>query len=801
MTEKYIEQGINIIAVNEFKQAVFAWKVYQTEKISLETFNKQMQDYKSKGVAVICGEISGNLEVIDIDTKYQTYDLWEEIKKRIPSQLFEKLHIVRTKNNGYHLYYKCEHIEKNQKLAQRYPTADESKNNPSIKTYCIIETRGEAGYVVAPPSSGYSFVQEGLNVITSYEREELIDIMRSFNEVIVEAIIEAHNRPSTKEYGLSPFEDFNNRGDIVKLLSDYDWKVVGENSERIYFLRPGSTAKSSGSWNKQMQLFSVFSVNTPFQVEKGYKLSAVYAFLECNGDFKKAALNLVNMGFGEKKTAYTERTIKLNDEPPILTFWDIDKKGQPIINRYKLQIFLTNIGGFRLFFYDKSSTIYRLVRIKDGMVEEASTEQIKRFIKDYIDKLPDEFDGSVTPQDLLEIVYKGANILFSDAFFEFFDKADIDFLRDDKHTSYIPYKNGVVVVKKDTILLKTYGELNKYVWKSQVLDHYVIVDQDDANGDKTEYFQFIKKISGNDIVKVAYAISIIGYLLHQYKDPSKPYAVILAEENDNDEQGGGTGKGIFVKALGYLLNIVRVDGKNFKIDKSFAFQRVDLDTKIIAIEDTRKKVDFEGFYSIITEGVTVEKKNKDELFIPYKDSPKILFTTNYSIPQSGVHAKRRQRVFEFSPYFGQKHTPEDEFNHKLFDDWDHSEWNRFFNFLFFCIQDFILNGIQEMPFSDKMLRKSIKNQWGDDFNEYFDEIIKNKDWISLDFLHQEFMNLYGLDKKDYSRIKFTKAVKSGCEILKVVAEEKKNYDDKGKKVVRFVKNDDLQPHSPHLVDF
>ena len=334
MTEKYIEQGINIIAVNEFKQAVFAWKVYQTEKITLETFNKQMQDYKSKGVAVICGEISGNLEVIDIDTKYQTYDLWEEIKKRIPSQLFEKLHIVRTKNNGYHLYYRCEHIEKNQKLAQRYPTVDESKNNPSIKTYCIIETRGEAGYVVAPPSSGYSFVQEGINVITSYEREELIDIMRSFNEVIVEAIIEAHNRPSTKEYGLSPFEDFNNRGDIVKLLSDYDWKVVGENSERIYFLRPGSTAKSSGSWNKQMQLFSVFSVNTPFQVEKGYKLSAVYAFLECNGDFKKAALNLVNMGFGEKKTAYTERNIKLNDEPPILTFWDIDKKGQPIIYRY-----------------------------------------------------------------------------------------------------------------------------------------------------------------------------------------------------------------------------------------------------------------------------------------------------------------------------------------------------------------------------------------------------------------------------------------------------------------------------------
>lgn len=801
MTEKnYIEQGINIIAVNEHKQAIFPWKVYQTERISLEAFIKQQKDHRAKGIAVICGAISGNLEVIDIDTKYQTYDLWQDIETKLPKDLYNKLHIVRTKNNGYHLYYKCEVIEGNKKLAQRYPTDDEKKNNPAIKTYCIIETRGESGYVVAPPTDGYNIIKEGINVITLDERNELMDIMRSFNEVIEESIIEAHNRPNTKEYGLSPFEDFNNRGNIVTLLENYGWKVVGENSERIYFLRPGSTAKSSGSWNKQMQLFSVFSVNTPFQVEKGYKLSAVFAILECQSDFKLAASKLLNLGFGEKKTAYTEK-IKNTGTPVIGTFWDIDKKGQPSINRYKLQVFLTTQGGFRLFFYDQSSTIYRLVRIKDGMVEEASTEQIKRFIKDYIDKLPDEFDGLVTPQDLLELIYKGANILFSDAFFEFFDKADIEFLRDNKNESYIPYKNGVIVITKDNILLKTYGELNKYVWKSQVIDHYIIINEHDNNGENIEYFKFIKKICGEEIVKISYAISIIGYLLHQYKDPSKPYAVILAEENDNDEQGGGTGKGIFVKALGFLVNIVRVDGKNFKIDKSFAFQRVDLDTKIIAIEDTRKKVDFEGFYSIITEGVTVEKKNKDELFIPYKDSPKIVFTTNYSIPQQGVHSKRRQKVFEFSPYFGQKYTPEQEFGHKLFDDWDKDEWNRFYNFLFFCIQDYIANGIQEMPFSDKMIRKSIKNQWGDDFNEYLDEIVKNKDWISLDFLHQEFMNLYGLDKKDFSRIKFTKAVKSGCEILKVVAEEKKNYDDKGKKVVRFLKNEDLQPHSPHFVNF
>ena len=41
--------------------------------------------------------------------------------------------------------------------------------------------------------------------------------------------------------------------------------------------------------------------------------------------------------------------------------------------------------------------------------------------------------------------------------------------------------------------------------------------------------------------------------------------MILAEETEKEANGGGTGKGIFVKALGYLLNIVRVDGKNIKL--------------------------------------------------------------------------------------------------------------------------------------------------------------------------------------------------------------------------------------------
>ena len=822
---KYLDYGVNVVAVNEKKQAIFPWKKYQSVLITKQELKEQMADPRAKGVAVICGAISGGLEVIDIDTKYETYDLWKEIKAKIPQEIYSRLHIVSTKSGGKHLYYKCEEIEGNQKLAQRPPTKEEAADNPHIKSYCIIETRGEAGYVVAPPSEGYSIVQKGINVITSNERDTLFEIMRSFNEIVEEQVVEAFQRPTSKEYGVSPFDDFNKRGDISDILVRQGWSIVKDTTERTYYLRPGSKADHSGSFNKDMRLFSVFSVNTPFIVQKGYKPAAVYAILEHNGDFKAAARALLDLGYGEKKTSYGDKLERqlfskkqngataddligflvqtqkksISDATEVIseleqrwgteicTFWDIDKKGLPTVNRYKLQVFLTQVGGFRLYFYDPNSTIYRLVRIKDGFVEESSTEQIKRFIKEYVDKLPDSFDGGVTPQDLLELIYKGASVLFSDAFFEFFDRADIDFLQDGQDLAYYPFINGVVEVKKGGIELKTYGELNKYVWRSQVIDHHIYIDQDKLEAEQIEYYRFINLVSDMNLERTTYGITLIGYLLHKYKDPGRPFSVILAEETENEASGGGTGKGIFVKALGFLNNLVRVDGKNFKVDKNFAFQRVDLDTKILAIEDTRRNVDFEGFYSIITEGITVEKKNKDELFIPFKDSPKVVFTTNYTIPNSGNHAKRRQKVFEFCPFFGPKHSPEDEFGHKFFDDWDLDEWNRFYNFMFTCVQNYLEFGVLEMAASDKLGRKQIRVQYGEEFLDFIyvaSEEHKNYP-VKFEQLYNDFLTQSGFDKKDYSVKRFSKALEESCTILGIAYRGTRSKQFGNKLVISF----------------
>jgi hypothetical protein len=262
-------------------------------------------------------------------------------------------------------------------------------------------------------------------------------------------------------------------------------------------------------------------------------------------------------------------------------------------------------------------------------------------------------------------------------------------------------------------------------------------------------------------------MTLTGYILHSYKDPSKPYAPILAEETDDEAKGGGTGKGIFFKAISELIPTVRIDGKNFKPDKSFAFQRVSLGTKLVVIEDCPKNVDFEKYYPTITEGMTVERKNKDELFLNYSESPKVAFTTNYSINSNAEHAKRRQRVFEFAPFFNSKYTPLDFFGHKLFDNWDADEFNRFYNFMFFCVKLYMEFGIMQVDNSDKLKRKNIKLSFGEEFLEYVDDLIERNspNQFMLSDEWKSFLHKNELDKKDYSLKRFRKALEVSSQTL------------------------------------
>lgn len=806
-----VKKGISCVATDANKRAIVSWKKYQDKLPTEKELSEQFALDKAKGIAVICGKVSGNLEVIDVDVKYdKSGTLFEDLSAAIydvSRGLSDKLMVVQTKSGGYHIYYRCSTITGNQKLAQRPATAEEVKENPNEKVLVLVETRGEGGYVVAPPTDGYKKISGSIQEISEAEREVLLEIARSFNQYIIEHPKPTAARYVTDNFALTPWEDYNRRGidHMVQTLERHGWTIVQQKSEKIVFKRPGKTeSKTSGDYSFSHNLFTVFTTSSVFEPLRGYKPAAVFTMLECNGDFKTAAKKLIDLGYGEKTQSFGEKlerelfqkksdgydsdalkkllidkhhkkeeeaieivkSLELQWGERLCIFWDVDKNKKLSINRTRFISFLNETGGFGLYFYDTGSTIYRIVRIKDGFVEESSTEQMKKFILDYIDGLPDTFDGGITPSDLKELVIKDYNKLFNEGFLEFLPSVHLDFLKDAYNRAYFPFINGVVIVDKGKVWLDTYKAVNKVIWKNQVINFSISIDQTFEPA-SCEYYRFLEKISGEEEERIVYCMTLIGYMLHRFKDPAKPYAMVLAEETESDKDGGGTGKGIFIKALSYLLRTVKIDGKNFKIDKNFSLQRVGLDTQLIVIEDCDRNIDFEKYNSQITEGSTVEKKNKDELFIDYKDSPKFAFTTNYSLNIKGNHGKRRSKVFEFAPFFGPQNTPLDFFGHLLFESWDADEWNRFYNLMFFCLSIYLQGGIKELGESDKMKRKKIKLSFTDEFLEWFDHYASNgcDQWKPFKELYNNFMIENDFDKKDYSQKRFKKGLETAAEIF------------------------------------
>jgi hypothetical protein len=436
-----------------------------------------------------------------------------------------------------------------------------------------------------------------------------------------------------------------------------------------------------------------------------------------------------------------------------------------IIKKDPLLSFLSNKGGFYLFYADQQKLDYRIIRISSRFVENSTVVHIKKFLIDYINSISDTLDDVIYDLLIEEVISlcEKQNIK---SLLEMLPDIDIDFIKSTKDTALYPFKNGLVKVTDTSVELIDYSTVDQYVWKSQVIQHDYI-NQLSCLIEDVEFYQFIAKVCADDYKRIAYMKVVIGYLIHLYKDPAKPFSIILAEEHESEDLGGGTGKGIFFRAIGKILrDIVVVDGKNFKHDKPFLFQRADISTQIIVIDDCKKDIDFTGFYSHITEGLTIEKKNRGEIHVDYSMSPKFIFSTNYTINLDGEHAKRRARIVEFSDFFNTKYTPEDHFGHLLFSDWDETEWNNFYYIMFQFVSQYLQDGMHVPEQTNSIKRKEVAQRFSRDFLDFWDQEVK-KDGTAemIKEKYDSFLSQNELQTKDYSYRKFSKALKITGTIL------------------------------------
>lgn len=330
----YVNAGLSIIPIglDGRKQPAFAvlpriedpdhpdktkstWEPYKSRLANRDELRNWFGSKTPYAMAVIGGAVSGGAECIDLDDKETASAFLGMVAEEAPD-LFSRLSLEDTPR-GVHVWYRCEEIAGNQKLATRSDGKND-KGHPKVKA--LIETRGEGGYAVVAGSpltahelrlpykhSGGPTLTE-LADITAGERDYLFRTAMSFDREDRSHTSPA--KPVERGAELSPIDDYDVRGPTFSdLLSDAVFQCPGKDEGNI--TRPGKERGTSATvgrcrGSRGEPLLKVFTSNWhPFESGKVYGRFQVLRLTRFNGDGQEATRWLASQGFGSqtKRTA------------------------------------------------------------------------------------------------------------------------------------------------------------------------------------------------------------------------------------------------------------------------------------------------------------------------------------------------------------------------------------------------------------------------------------------------------------------------------------------------------------------
>ena len=382
---------------------------------------------------------------------------------------------------------------------------------------------------------------------------------------------------------------------------------------------------------------------------------------------------------------------KVEEENAMQTFWDRNDRGVIKVVHVQFKQFLEDNGFYK--YCPEGGKNYIFVKVTNNLIDHTSEKEIKDFVLTHLLEL----------DDIGVYNYFADNTrFFKEEFLSLLSTIEIYFIADSKDSSYLYYKNCAIKISKDGVTTLDYLDLGGYVWKDHVIDRNFNLC---SVTEKCDFKKFVSNINGGDPSRVKAMESTIGFLLHGYKNLSFCPAVILNDEVISDNPEGGTGKGLLMSALSKMKKLVVIDGKSFAFERSFAYQLVSADTQILCFDDVRKHFDFERLFSVVTEGLTLEKKNKDAIKIPFSRSPKIAITTNYAIKGAGNSFARRKWELELHQYYTKEFTPLDEFGKLMFGDWNDDDWCEFDNYMIGCLTNYLRTGLVKSKFVNLKIRQ------------------------------------------------------------------------------------------------
>lgn len=743
----YLSEGLSVIPVREQAEFTrsgkekgvktpkeYSWK-YAQENVSSKSSVLQKLYAPNSAPAIVGGAVSGNLEVIDIDTKnWHGIDaLYLQEVKSIYPEIYSNLRIHRTPSGGCHLYYKCtEFVGQSQKLAKKNGAQEYA-----------IETRGEGGYAVAPPAIGYTVINAvPIPVITKAQRDGLIELAKCFDETVKQVVVARPLRMQDSMYDENPFEAFNKSQEAELVLQRNGWKIYQQSKNFTHYTRPGKSSNTSASFIHDKGLYHFFTSSSEFQPDRTYSPASVMCVLEFQNNYKDLYRHLIDQGYGKlKKTversmikkaaaagkslpknvsdeahqAYENEVRQAKEDFPHGIFWDGD-----IQDGYEISIqrILDVSKAFNYYVHDSS----QLCHIVGHIVKKVDNRQLFDQLKEYIRE--DEERNYVAICDAFErhIQKYGKYIV---------DRLEVlpvdKFLRSNYGTSYKFYKNCILQITKDNIATLDYSFLDgQLIWDTEEIDRdFKKVPSDEMM--KSVYLKYLNLAIGLDKNECQIQ-RVLGYLAHPYKDETMGYIITLVEEVEDPKDGGGSGKNLFAKLLENVTTFKEVSGNQVHSDERF-LQQWD-GQRIYALADLPKKFDFSFLKNLSSNSGTLKKLFKNEVSIDSRDMPKIVVSTNFSFQNSDGGLKRRIIPVEFTDYFTKHGGVKEVFGKYFTTDWDDTDWNGFDNYIAICIKEWLtVLKLKAPELSETGFWKQFVTNYNQHVKDYIDDNIE--DWTRL----------------------------------------------------------------------
>ncbi|MEQ8548713.1 MAG: hypothetical protein RIC03_12425 [Cyclobacteriaceae bacterium] len=532
-------------------------------------------------------------------------------------------------------------------------------------------------------------------------------------------------------------------------------------------------------------------------------------------------------------------------------FWEVEYKSTTKGKGYKEVYTVKNTrlynflgrNGFARLELENEKEGYIYIRIQDNIVRQTKANEIKAFIHEFLqDRLMNE--------DLRDTFFRSTQL--GEASMSNLPVVEIDFTDYDKSTQYFFFKNKTVKVTSKSMEEFKPGEISRFVWEDEVMKHQFKVDEPHFKITAGEEGTWDIDVLKNDNIFFNYLIQTsrmfwrkeleeslegktaderkkylekhkfdiagpnlsfdeikeqkqhlinkiysLGYLLHRYRDPSRPWAVFAMDHrvSDDGESHGGSGKSICYKAVREFMKSVTLDGRKPKLtEDQFIYENVSRHTDYILVDDANQYLNFHFFFAPLTGELTVNPKNNQRFIIPFQEVPKFAITSNFVVRNLDSSTERRLLYTVFSDlyhhnsndHYNETRSPKDDFGKNILnEDFTEKEWNDFYNFMIQCCHFYMQHEKIEPPMNN-VEKRNLISEMGSAFHEWADVYFSTESKRLDEFVirNEAFDDYKKATRSNWTSHKFGKAIRAWSKYYSYELDPKEHHNGQGRIIRR-----------------